>query len=57
MPEWLGTSIVLAVVALLVGAVVYRLIRNKKQGRGGCSCGCEHCVYQCAKREQEQKEK
>ena len=47
MPSWLGTSIVLAVVAGLIGAVLFFQIRAKRQGKSGCSCGCEHCAAAC----------
>ena len=44
MPEWLGSGIVLAVVALMLGAIICKMIRDKKQGKGGCSCGCGGCA-------------
>ena len=38
------------VVALLVGGAVWKLIRDRSAGRGGCSCGgdcgcCDHCAH------------
>ncbi len=35
-----GDIVVLAVLALIVGAVVYGMIRDKKKGK---SCGCGSC--------------
>ena len=42
-----GNIVVVAVVALMVGAIIFSLIRAKKQGKSGCSCGCEHCTMSC----------
>ena len=40
-----------AVLALLVGAIVWSMIRNKKKGKTSCGCGCENCAMrgQCHK--------
>ncbi|TDP46638.1 FeoB-associated Cys-rich membrane protein [Aminicella lysinilytica] len=35
--------VVCAVLALLVLAVVIRMIRNKKSGRTSCGCDCGSC--------------
>ena len=48
MPSWLGTLIVLSVVGLLIGGIVYSMIRDRKKGKGGCSCGCAHCKMSCS---------
>ena len=46
--EWLvqnwGTLLVGGVLALVVLAIVLRLIRNKKEGKSSCGCGCEGCA-------------
>ncbi len=47
MPPWLGTLIVLFSVALLLGGIVYTMIRDRKRGKGGCSCGCASCKMSC----------
>ncbi len=45
--EWLqnniGTVAVAAVVLIVLGAIAYKLIRDKKQGKTTCSCGCSGC--------------
>lgn len=41
----LGTIIIGLIVAVVVGLVIFSLIRNKKKGKSscGCGCGCGHC--------------
>ncbi len=39
-----GTIIVCAIVAVLFIAVAIKLIRDKKQGKTSCSCGCSGCA-------------
>ena len=36
----LATMVVGAVVFAGVAAAIYKIIRDKKQGKGSCSCGC-----------------
>ena len=38
-----GTIAVLAVLVFAVGAVIRKLIKDKKAGKSSCSCGCENC--------------
>ena len=39
--ENIGTVLVALGLALLLGFVLFRLIRNKKAGKSSCSCGCD----------------
>jgi hypothetical protein len=39
----MGDIIVLSVLGLIVGLIVFSLIRDKKKGKSGCSCGCQNC--------------
>jgi hypothetical protein len=39
----LSTIIVGALVFGLLGLVLFRLIRNFRQGKTGCPCGCSGC--------------
>lgn len=39
----LGTIIISAVLVAVVTVIVVRLVKNKKQGKTSCGCGCEHC--------------
>ncbi|MBQ8358005.1 MAG: FeoB-associated Cys-rich membrane protein [Clostridia bacterium] len=43
-----GNIVILAVIALIVGAIVFNYIRAKKKGKntGGCGCGCGGCSMQ-----------
>lgn len=38
-----GTLLVSLLLLLAVGAILYRLIRNKKKGKSVCGCGCAGC--------------
>ncbi len=37
--DWL----LLGAVVLVVGGVVFYLLKRKKAGKGGCGCGCAGC--------------
>ena len=39
----LGTICVCAIVLLLVGGAVFSLLRNKRNGKSSCGCGCSGC--------------
>ncbi|MCI8475019.1 MAG: FeoB-associated Cys-rich membrane protein [Oscillospiraceae bacterium] len=39
----LSTILVGLVVFGAFAAVIIRAIQNKKNGKGGCSCGCDSC--------------
>ena len=41
----MATAIVGGVLLLVVGTVVYSMIRDRKKGTSACSCGgeCSHC--------------
>ena len=45
--EWISANIGTVVIALIVIAVitlvVIKLIRDRKKGKPGCSCGCSGC--------------
>ncbi len=49
MIQWLSENLATILVALIVFAVlalaVAKLIRDKRRGRGGCSCGCGGCPH------------
>ncbi|MDD2956512.1 MAG: FeoB-associated Cys-rich membrane protein [Oscillospiraceae bacterium] len=38
-----GTIAVALVLAATVALVLFRLIRNHRQGRSSCGCGCSSC--------------
>lgn len=46
----MATWIVGGVVVLIVGAIIWKMIRDKRSGTGGCGgdCGdCAHCHGSC----------
>ena len=40
----MATAIVGGVLLLVVGTVVYSMIRDRKKGKSACGCGCAHCA-------------
>ena len=54
----IGSVAVLLVLAALVGAVIFGMVRSKRSGKGSsCSCGCGGCPMsdQCHAKKQEKK--
>lgn len=39
----LATILLSLVLLAVVAGIVWRLIRQKKQGKSSCGCGCENC--------------
>ena len=47
----MATWIVGGVLAVIVGAVVFKMVRDRRAGKGGCGCncaGCSGCSGHCA---------
>lgn len=40
----LGTIIVSVLLLGIVSAIIIRTVRNKKQGKSSCGCGCSSCA-------------
>ncbi len=40
----MGDFIVIAVLLVIIGLIVYRMVKNKKAGKK-CSCGCSECAF------------
>lgn len=38
------TFIIAAMIAAAVCAIIVKGIRNRKEGKTGCSCGCDGCA-------------
>ncbi len=55
MPPWLGTTIVLVLVGAMIGGIIYAMIRDRKRGKSGCSCGCAQCKYHCPSKQKIEK--
>src|SRR5699024_9041289 len=39
----MATWIVGGALAIIVGAIVFKMVRDKRNGKGGCSCNCGGC--------------
>ncbi len=39
----MGTAIVVTVLVVIVGLVIWSMVRNKKAGKTSCGCGCSTC--------------
>jgi hypothetical protein len=37
------TIIICAILAVIVGAIVRKMIKDKRANKGSCSCGCSGC--------------
>lgn len=40
----LGNIAVIAVLGLILGLIIGKLIKDKKSGKTSCGCGCEGCA-------------
>lgn len=45
--ENIGTIAVLLVLVLVVGAVITKMVRDKKSGKSSCGCDCSNCSANC----------
>ncbi len=43
----MATWIVGGVLLMIVSLIVWKMIRDKKENKGGCSCGCDKCSGSC----------
>lgn len=39
-----GNIIVSLILIAVVSLIIVNMIKDKKQGKGSCGCGCEHCA-------------
>ena len=49
----LDIVLIVAIVAT-VGLAVWRIVRNKRQGKSSCGCDCGHCAASCGRRQDQQ---
>lgn len=42
--ENISTIIVAIAVLAIIGFIVYKMIKDKKQGKSSCGCGCKDCA-------------
>lgn len=45
--ENIGTAATGAVLLAVVAAIIRSMIKNKKEGKSSCGCGCEGCNRKC----------
>ena len=41
--ENIGSIAILLALALIIGLVAFKVIRDKKRGKSSCGCGCGSC--------------
>lgn len=39
----LATIVISIILAVILGLIIYKLIKNKKQGKSSCGCDCSSC--------------
>ncbi len=39
----LATILITLVIAIIVALVIIHIVKNKKQGKNSCGCGCGNC--------------
>lgn len=39
-----STIVICAVLVVIVAGIVRNMIKNKRQGKSSCGCGCESCA-------------
>ena len=42
--------VLIAAIAAVAGFAVWRIVRNRRQGKSACGCDCGHCSCGCGKR-------
>lgn len=44
----LGTLIVCLALTVIVAVITAHIIRDRKQGKSSCGCGCSNCAMACS---------
>lgn len=42
-----GTILVCVILAAIVGAIVWKMVRDRKAGKSSCCGNCKHCAGGC----------
>ena len=42
--EYIPSVIICTVLAAVVALIIRKMIKDKKQGKSGCGCGCSGCA-------------
>ena len=40
----IGTIAVLFILAVIIGLIINKMRKDKKEGKSGCGCGCSGCA-------------
>ncbi len=48
----MGTFLLLAVILGFTAYVIYKRIKNRKEGKSCCSGGCSSCPFSCSMKDQ-----
>ena len=57
MSDMTSTIIVGLVILAIAGLAIFKIIRDRKQGKNSCGCNCSGCSQKCSSRtEDERKE-
>lgn len=40
----IGNLIVCSILLVVMGAIIVRMVKNKKEGKTSCGCGCGSCA-------------
>lgn len=40
----MGTAIVLIILVVIVGRIIFKMVKDKKAGKSSCGCGCKGCA-------------
>ncbi len=43
----IGTVITALILFSVIALILVKMIKNKKNGKSSCGCGCEHCANSC----------
>ena len=46
----MGTIITVSILAVIIGLIIWKMIRDKKAGKRSCGCNCANCSG-CRERE------
>ena len=39
----MGTAVVVIILAVIVGLIIWRMVKDKKAGKSSCGCSCGNC--------------
>ncbi len=42
--KYLPTVLICAALVVVVGLIIFSLVRDKRRGKSSCGCNCAHCA-------------